>query len=247
MRENRDASRVHAAGDRPQAAPHVLIADDHALFRRGLRLMLSVIYPAATIAESASVDGALNAIDGDGLFDLVLCDLAMPGMNGVDGLRALCARLPHTPVVMLSAYEEQRDILSTLEAGARGYILKSSSEDTLRNALALVLAGETYLPADLFFDGARRWTGDRRNDTPSVPPDSPLATLTSRQRDVLNHLIDGKSNKEIARDLGLLESTVKAHVKAILEKLGVDNRTKAAMMAADLGWRAGGRGTTRRA
>jgi DNA-binding NarL/FixJ family response regulator len=226
----------------PVAHPRILIADDHALFRRGLRLMLSTIYPHAEVAEAASVDEALRAIDGAPGFDLVLCDLAMPGMNGVEGLAALCARLPDAPVVMLSAYEDQNDIVSALEAGARGYILKSSSEETLRNALALVLAGETYLPANVFFDRARRWTGDRRSDAPAVPPDSPLAVLTSRQRDVLLHLIDGKSNKEIARDLGLLESTVKAHVKAILEKLGVDNRTKAAMIAAELGWRPPGHG-----
>jgi DNA-binding NarL/FixJ family response regulator len=237
------AQPARANGTLP--APRILIADDHALFRRGLRLMLTIIYPGAEIAEAASVDEAVRAVDAGAGFDLVLCDLAMPGMNGVEGLGALRARLPATPVVMLSAYEDQHDIVSALEAGARGYILKSASEDTLRTALALVLAGETYLPANVFFDRARRWTGDRRGDTPSVPPDSPLAALTSRQRGVLAHLIDGKSNKEIARDLGLLESTVKAHVKAILEKLGVDNRTKAAMIAADLGWRPPVRGTRR--
>lgn len=227
----------------PRSTPHILVADDHALFRRGLKLMLSTIYPASTVTEAASIEEALRAADAPGShgFDLVLCDLAMPGMDGVAGLGTLCAHLPGTPVVMLSAYEDQNDIVSALEAGARGYILKSSSEETLRNALALVLAGETYLPANVFFDRARRWTGDRRSEAPVPPPDSPLAALTSRQRDVLVHLIDGKSNKEIARQLGLLESTVKAHVKAILDKLGVDNRTKAAMVAADMGWRPAGK------
>lgn len=226
--------------------PRILVADDHALFRRGLTLMLSTIYPTASMTEAATVADALAAIEAGNGFELVLCDLAMPGMDGVEGLRALCARLPNTPVVMLSAYEEQNDIVAALEAGARGYILKSSNEETLRNAVALVLAGETYLPANVFFDQSRRWTGNRRDDTPPTPADSPLATLTARQRDVLMHLIDGQSNKEIARDLGLLESTVKAHVKAILEKLGVDNRTRAAMIAAELGWRPGARRPLRR-
>lgn len=214
----------------------VLIADDHTLFRRGLRLLLSKLYADVEVFEAADADGALQQANEQPELDLVLCDLAMPGMEQLKGLQALAERLPRTPIVILSAISNPDDIVRTIENGARGYILKSASDETLRHALSLVLAGETYLPSEAFLDRQRRWVGAGGQSGLRLPADNPLSTLTPRQRDVLTLLMSGQSNKEIARNLGLLESTVKAHVKIILNKLNAANRTQAAMVAADLGW-----------
>jgi two-component system, NarL family, nitrate/nitrite response regulator NarL len=214
----------------------VLIADDHTLFRRGLRLLLSSLYDDIDAVEAADADGALRIANEQADLDLVLCDLAMPGMEQLKGLQALAQRLPKAPIVILSAISNPDDIVRTIESGARGYILKSASDETLKHALSLVLAGETYIPSDAFLDRQRRWVGSAGNPPLRLSSDNPLSTLTPRQRDVLTLLMGGQSNKEIARNLGLLESTVKAHVKIILSKLNVANRTQAAMVAADLGW-----------
>lgn len=216
----------------------VLIADDHTLFRRGLRLLLSKLYADIEVVESADADGALRLADEQPDLDLVLCDLAMPGMEHLRGLQALAERLPRTPIVILSAISNPEDIVRAIESGARGYILKSASDETLKHAVSLVLAGETYLPSDAFLDRQRRWvgTGGNQGQGLRLSEDNPLSNLTPRQRDVLTLLMGGQSNKEIARNLGLLESTVKAHVKIILNKLNAANRTQAAMVAADLGW-----------
>lgn len=214
----------------------VLIADDHTLFRRGLRLLLSKLYDDIEVVEAADADGALRIAEEQADLDLVLCDLAMPGMEQLKGLQALARHLSKAPIVILSAISNPDDIVRTIESGARGYILKSASDEMLKHALSLVLAGETYIPSDAFLDRQRRWVGGSGNPPLRLPSDNPLSTLTPRQRDVLTLLMGGQSNKEIARNLGLLESTVKAHVKIILSKLNVANRTQAAMVAADLGW-----------
>ncbi len=215
----------------------ILIADDHTLFRRGLRLLLSMLFPEAEIIEASDAAGALAASTADPVPDVVLCDLTMPGMAQLAGLAALREARPDMPVVMLSANPNPDDIVRCIEAGAHGYILKSANDATLRHAISLVLDGETYLPSEAFLDGQRRWIGGRIDKSAAeFPPDNPLAALTDRQRDVLTLLMVGQSNKEIARKLGLLESTVKAHVKVILDKLAATNRTQAAMLAAELGW-----------
>lgn len=214
----------------------VLIADDHALVRRGLHLLLTKVYPEAEVQEASDVDGALKLIAARAEFDLVLCDLAMPGMEQLKGLQLLRQRLPGVPVVILSAISNSDDIVRAIEQGARGYILKSASDETFRHAVSLVLSGEIYLPSEAFLDRQQRWVGTRGASGAEFAPSNPLSSLTERQRDVLTLLMAGQSNKEIARNLGLLESTVKAHVKIILGKLEASNRTQAAMIAAELGW-----------
>src|SRR5262245_25145943 len=139
----------------------VVIADDHTLFRRGLRLLLTLLYPEAEILEAADAASALAAVRADPAPDIVLCDLAMPGMERLDGLAALRGARAEVPVVMLSANPNADDIVRCIEAGARGYILKSANDATLKNAISLVLAGETYLPSEAFLDGERRWVGAR--------------------------------------------------------------------------------------
>lgn len=215
----------------------LLIADDHTLFRRGLQLVLSRLYPEARIAEAGDIPAALaHSAEGTG-FDVVLCDLAMPGMEDLKGLDSLRQRFPEAAIVMLSAVDDPDAILRAIERGARGYILKSASDEALKHALSLILAGETYLPSHAFLDPYRRRLGARSGQAPVFGPDNPLSSLTERQREVLTLMMAGQSNKEIARNLKLLESTVKAHVKIVLGKLSAANRTQAVMKAAELGWR----------
>lgn len=207
----------------------ILIVDDHRLFRAGIGLLLSNIYENVEIVEAEDVDTGLARVDEGGQFDIVLLDLAMPGMDNMDGLRRMREKLPDTAVVMLSAVEDSGKVTQAIQMGARGYILKSSSEQVLEHAISLALSGETYIPSGVFMDSDGRLfsAGERRGGD---APESPLDILTDRQREVLSYMMSGASNKEIARDLGLLESTVKAHVKAVLKKLGAANRTQASMM-----------------
>lgn len=214
----------------------VLIADDHALVRRGLHLLLTKLYPECEVLEASDADGALRVAATASKLDLVLCDLAMPGMEQLKGLQLLKRRLPDVPIVILSANSSPEDIVRTIEQGARGYILKSASDEAFRHAVSLVLSGEIYLPSEAFLDSQQRWVGTRAGSGAAFAPDNPLSSLTERQRDVLTLMMAGQSNKEIARNLGLLESTVKAHVKIIFGKLDASNRTQASMIAAELGW-----------
>lgn len=224
----------------------ILIVDDHRLFRAGVSLLLSNIYDDVHVAEAKDIDTALERLADSGAFDLVLLDLAMPGMEDLDGLRRLRERIPDTPVVMLSAVEEGREVMRAIEMGARGYILKSASEQVLQHAISLALSGETYIPAGVFLDSDGHLFAPGGDGGNGIGPDNPLSVLTARQKEVLVCMMRGSSNKEIARDLGLLESTVKAHVKAVLKKLGAANRTQASMMGTRYGlaaepWRSGSR------
>ena len=214
----------------------ILIADDHTLFRRGLKLLLQRLYPKATLHEAGDAEEARRTIDTTGAFDFVLLDLEMPGMNGYAGVRRFVEAQEDHPVIMLSAHVEPEQVLKCVDAGVRGYIPKSVTEDVLRHALALIEAGEVFLPTSLTQRMTRNSGREMPNELQHLPGDNPLRLLTRRQCDTLRLLIEGQSNKEIARNLGLLESTVKAHIKVILKKLNAQNRTQAALVATDLGW-----------
>lgn len=209
----------------------ILVADDHQLFRSGLSLLLSNIYDDVTVVEAVDIETALSRIDSEKPFDLVLLDVAMPGMEDMEGLRLIVGRIPETPVVMLSAIETSADVFRAIGMGARGYILKSSSELVLEHAISLAMSGEAYIPSGIFMDGRGQLISPAGAAGNDFDPANPLSLLTARQRKVLACIMDGSPNKEIARELGLLESTVKAHVKAILKKLGAANRTQASMIA----------------
>ena len=211
----------------------VLIADDHTLFRRGLALVLSKMYEPIDILEASDIESAIAQAESGGC-DLILLDIAMPGMENLRGLEELKRRFPNVLIVILSATGDTETIRNAIERGARGYVLKSSSDTALKHALSLALAGEIYIPSSALTMGSRR--GFSAEAALRLPEDNPLSTLTERQLDVLTLLMRGLPNKEIARSLGLLESTVKAHVKVILDKLAASNRTQAAMIAAGLGW-----------
>jgi DNA-binding NarL/FixJ family response regulator len=209
----------------------ILVADDHQLFRSGLSLLLSNIYDDVTVVEAVDIEAALARIESEAPVDLVLLDVDMPGMEGMAGLPLILERVPETPVVIISAIENSEEVFRAIGMGARGYILKSSSEHVLQHAISLAMSGETYIPSGIFMDSSGRFTGGGTESGWNGDPGIPLSRLTPRQRDVLTCLMDGSPNKEIARELGLLESTVKAHVKAILKKLGAANRTQASMIA----------------
>ena len=234
------ASSTMAVDPRPvdrEAHPRrILVADDHALFRRGLELLLQCIFPAATVVGVADANKALLAIGNDGPFDVVILDLAMPGMNGIAGIRRFVEAQPAAPVIMLSAYAESDEILQCISLGVRGYVPKSSSEEVLEHALSLVLAGEIFIPSTALSKLSANAQRNLPAELVGLAEDNPLRQLSARQRETLALMIEGHSNKEIARKLGLLESTVKAHVKVILKKLSAQNRTQAALIAADLGW-----------
>lgn len=207
------------------------MADDHTLFRRGLALVLQNIFDDLEVLEAIDANEALALITGHSDVDLVLLDLSMPGMGELHALASIVNECGKSPVAILSAHQDAKSIKATIELGARGYLLKSFSEDSLRHALALILAGEIFVPSSILsveYEEVQDMVS--ANDESQIR--NPLHNLTRRQRDVLNLIMEGMSNKLIARELGLYESTVKAHIQVILEKLHADNRTHAAMIAA---------------
>ncbi|MGC2856519.1 response regulator [Novispirillum sp. DQ9] len=214
-----------------------LVADDHPLVRRALALSLEHIRPDATLLEAESAAQARAHAAGHPDIDLVLLDLSMPDSEGLDGLRQLKAMMPTTPVAVVSADESAETALRALASGAAGYLPKSLPEDVLRAAISLILAGGMYVPS-LVADAAgasgpapspapRRSTATPSTGSAGGRGAPGLGALTQRQREVLDLVIEGLSNKEIAERLDLAEATVKVHMTAILRAYGVNNRTKA--------------------
>ncbi|MFA7429848.1 MAG: response regulator transcription factor [Rhodospirillaceae bacterium] len=216
-----------------------LVADDHPLVRRALSLSLEHIRAGATLLEAASAAQALAHVAAHPDIDLVLLDLSMPDSEGFDVLRQIKALLPGVPVAVVSADESAETALRALSSGAAGYLPKSLPEDVLRAAISLILAGGMYVPS-LVADAAGTGSASARRPvapavtTPIYPAgggngrQAPgAAALTVRQREVLDLVIEGLSNKEIADRLTLAEATVKVHMTAILRAYGVNNRTKA--------------------
>jgi DNA-binding NarL/FixJ family response regulator len=209
----------------------ILIADDHPLYRDALELVVNDIYPGADIISCASQDEVLAVVEGDDSFDLILLDLRLPGATGFTCLSLIRKRTPVTPVVIVSALEDARTTREAMEFGATGYLAKSSTKSTMRNALQLVMSGGVFMPAAAV---SGNWLRRRSSARQVQDKDPGHSSLTERQQTVLELMADGKSNKEIANDLLITEITVKAHVSAILRKLGVSNRVQAAMLAKDV-------------
>jgi DNA-binding NarL/FixJ family response regulator len=195
----------------------VLIADDHPLVRDALAQIVTSTLPHAHVVECGSLDDAQEALSHQD-FELILLDVNMPGMNGMAGLLALRNTAPATPVVIVSGREDRETVDQAMGCGAAGFIPKSLSRDGMRSALCTVLAGEISLPADVPLDNG----SDRH---------AALAALSSQQRRVLEMISAGKANKIIAYELSISESTVKAHVTAILRKLNLRSRIQAALYA----------------
>lgn len=204
-------------------AGHVLIADDHPLFRDALRQVVLATLPDHAISEADTFDAAMAAAAGDQL-DLILLDINMPGMNGFAGLISLRNHVPATPVVVVSADEARETVAQAMALGASGFIPKSLEREHMVAALRMVMNGEVYVPATA--DGTHPPAG-----TAEARFREGYETLTGQQRKVLEMLVAGKSNKVIAFELDVTESTVKAHVTAILRKLRVHSRTQAVLNA----------------
>jgi DNA-binding NarL/FixJ family response regulator len=203
----------------------VLIADDHAIFRQGLRAVLGSLSENLVIDEAADLATALKCA-ADQPPDLILLDLRMPGMDGFSGISVFRRRIPLAPIVVLTASEDSGDVFQALAAGASGYLTKSASASVILDALRLVLVGGIYVPRDLV--AVAEMTVQPRTEAPR---------LTERQHEVLNLIAEGYANKEIAYRLGTSEGTVKAHVTAIMRQLGVRNRVQMLLAAERVGLR----------
>ncbi len=224
----------------------ILIADDHTLFREGLVLLLRSLVPDVETVEAGTCDEAFAATEGASGIDLVLMDLAMPGMPGLDGITQLRLRHPEIPVVALSSSDDRETILKALDAGAMGFVPKSSSSGVLAGALKLIMSKGIYLPAEVFLENRSVSIASSQ-----VASHSPAQTtketipadlgLTPRQSDVLYLILQGKAAKLICRELGLSSSTVKVHTSAVLRALNVTTRTQAVVAAGRLGMRFGER------
>jgi len=204
----------------------ILLIDDHPLFRSGIAAVVAELAAAIQCIEVSRCEEALRLIACGAQFELILLDLNLPGMDGLTGLAKLRDATPSTPIVMLSASENAAKIKQAINAGAMGYIPKSSSRDIILNALRLALAGGVYLPRNLTHTAAE--SGEKESDVNGHG-------LTARQHEVINLVAMGKSNKEIAYRLGMAENTVRVHVAAILKLLNVKNRTEAGYAATQRG------------
>jgi DNA-binding NarL/FixJ family response regulator len=209
----------------------IIIVDDHPLFRGALRQALETAFQDFEITESGSLNALLEVFKTRSDIDLVLLDLAMPGVQGLSGLLLLRAQHPEVPVVIVSASEDSAIIRRAIEFGALGFIPKSQTIDNIRKAVRSVIDGNVWVPPDIDLSaGADAETADLATR---------LATLTPQQVRVLMMLGEGLLNKQIAYKLSVSEATVKAHVSAILQKLNVDSRTQAviAVNRIDRDWR----------
>jgi DNA-binding NarL/FixJ family response regulator len=204
----------------------LIIADDHPLFRGALREAVTGIEGRIDIAEAGSFEDVIALLEHNNDFDLILLDLAMPGMRGFASLLSLRAQFASVPVVVVSASDDPGIIRRCMEFGASGFIPKTLSVEAMRAAIGHVLKGNIWTPPDVDLDSP--------SDAETVELVSRLSTLTPQQVRVLMMLSEGLLNKQIAFELTVSEATVKAHVSAILQKLGVESRTQAVIAAAKI-------------
>ncbi|MEP9403710.1 response regulator transcription factor [Sphingomonas sp. VNH70] len=205
----------------------VLIADDHPLVRDGLRTVIAVAFDRADLFEASSVAEAVGIVEREGDFDLVLLDLNMPDARGFSGLATLRERFPALPVVLVSAVADSHVLNGAIAHGAAGFIPKSMKRSQIVAAIRSILSGNVFIPEDF---GPR---SAAEAEIASIR--RRIDTLTPQQRVVLGLVVAGKLNKQIAYDLDVSMTTVKAHVSAILSKLNVHSRTQAVIQASKVG------------
>ncbi len=208
-------------------AETVIVADDHPLFRTAIKEALEAEQGATRFLEANSFESLQELVDHHKEVDLVLLDLHMPGVSGFAGLVYLCKRYPSVPVVIISANEDPVVIQRALEHGAAGFIPKSSSLDTITRAIASILMGEIWTPDSTV-------SNLPGNNVSELEMAERMAQLTPQQFKVLMMMSQGLLNKQIAYELAVSEATIKAHVTAIMNKLGVNNRTQAVLAANQL-------------
>lgn len=216
---------------------NILLVDDHPLFREGMSLLLHSLLENVTTHEAGSSEEALEKLATLDQVDLMMIDIGLPGMSGLEGLSVVRRDFPDVPVVVLSSNDDRESVLSALDRGAMGFVPKSSSSKVLEAALKLILAKGVYLPANVFL-AERAGTDIRVLPTPAGQAHSVTCEqlgLTPRQSDVLHLVLQGKSTKAICRDLNLSISTIKTHTSAALRALNVTTRTQAVIAAGKLG------------
>ncbi|MGN6410075.1 MAG: response regulator [Nitrobacter sp.] len=204
---------------------HIVIADDHPLFRDALRQAIVSIVPTK-ISEAGTFEELTARLERDADVDLILLDLSMPGISGFSGLIYLRAQYSAIPVVVVSASDDVATIRRSMDFGASGFIPKRLGIEALRPAILGVIKGDIWIPPDIDLSAAADPEMTRLRDR--------LVTLTPQQVRVLMMLSEGLLNKQIAYELGVSEATIKAHVSAILQKLGVESRTQAVIAAAKI-------------
>lgn len=208
----------------------VLLVDDHALFRVGLQGLLErrgigVVAAAGSGQEGIRLVAELTP-------DIVLLDMRMPDMSGLEVLKALRKNGAAMPIVMLTTSDDERDLVEALRSGAQGYLLKDIDPEELVEVLQDIVDGKTVVAPDLMGVLAKVV---QEGETGTDSTQAPFASLTPREMEILRHLAEGQSNKVIARNLGISDGTVKLHVKAILRKLDVHSRVEAAVIAVERG------------
>lgn len=214
-----------------EQASAILIADDHPLFRGALRQALVSALAGATLSEAGSFDEVTGMLSGGLEPDLILLDLSMPGVQGFSGLLFLRADYPQVPVMVVSANDDPGVVRRCIEFGALGFMPKTLDAEQMAVAVQSVLDGQVWVPAGIDLS-----TGQDNETAGTIKR---LMSLTPQQVRVLMMLSEGLLNKQIAYELGVSEATVKAHVSAILQKLGVDSRTQAVILASKIaatGW-----------
>lgn len=200
----------------------VLIADDHAVVRQGLKTYLQLIDGIDVVGEAADGSEAIERVR-DLVPDVVLMDLVMPRVGGIEAIREIRAVSPSTKVLVLTSFTEDEKVFAAVKAGAAGYLLKDVQPDDLAEAVRVVHRGEALLHPSIAARLMQEFASTAERNTPDA--------LTEREMDVLRQLARGQSNKEIALELGVAEKTVKTHVSNILQKLHLADRTQAALYA----------------
>ena len=195
---------------------HIMIVDDHALFRTGMKMILTQVGEAAGITEASSIKEAFDFSESG--VDVILLDIHMPGLNGIDGIKPIRDKFSKVPIIILSASSELRDMQKAKELGASGFMNKAALAEEMVSSISQVLEGKTCFPDDV-------------DSTEYNAKTSLSSALTPRQIEVLIYLCEGKSNKLIARELEMSENTVRVHVSAILSTLGAVNRSEAILIA----------------
>ena len=210
-----------------QAPIRIVVVDDHTLFRRGIISLLSHEAGFAVVGEASDGFEGIRTVLAQKP-DVVLLDLNMPGISGLDTLSAILQDAPETQVVMLTVSEDAEDLVTALRNGAQGYLLKNIDSEFLVRSLRRAAQGESVISPEM----AGKLMRQVRTGVPNAQP---ADVLSPREREIVQRLAKGSSNKEIARDLDLAESTVKIHVQHILRKLGLNSRVQAAVWAIENG------------
>lgn len=207
--------------------PLILVADDHDLIREGLRNYLAVLNPPPFVEEAGSLASALNVLSGLAREpDLVLLDLKLPDTSGLDGAVRIHTAAPKARLAIISAYFDPDIVSRAFEVGAAGFLPKSLNREAFLSAVRLILAGEIYVPSELLFSAA-----DPAASRPHLGVNG-AACLTASESQILTLVARGFTNKEIARDLGLEEGSIKVYLSRVFKKIGVRNRTEAALYVA---------------